>query len=269
MVKVLLLAGVAITTVLLSCGTNSTQSSNTGSNLEPTPASKDHDASWEASFFEALEERTKEVNVIGLRQVNLDEKDIEVRLWYDAHPDLINGFVLRRLGNHWSGMIISQIDNRWPSQVKLSVLKRPKSGWDSLWKKLVDSGLLTLPDSNQTECHSEVLDGGAFVVETNVSGTYRTYRYSNPQLAACDEAKQVTSIESTIADEFSLDVGNFGVQRMTDGRVRIGTTGGPGGRDAGNLHSHFEIWNGRFRDVVEGRERFARRLHPFTTTFCP
>jgi len=64
-------------------------------------------------------------------------------------------------------------------------------------------------------------------------------------------------------------VGNFGVQRMPDGRVRIGTTGGPGGRDAGNLHSHFEIWNGRYRDVVEGRARFARRLYPFTSTFCP
>ena len=49
-------------------------------------------------------------------------------------------------------------------------------------------------------------------------------------------------------------VGNFGVQRMPDGRVRIGTTGGPGGSDAGNFHSHFEIWNGRQRDVVDGAE---------------
>lgn len=51
-------------------------------------------------------------------------------------------------------------------------------------------------------------------------------------------------------------VKNFGVQRMPDGRVRLGTTGGPGGNDPGNLHSHFEIWNGLFRGVVEGRERF-------------
>jgi len=64
-------------------------------------------------------------------------------------------------------------------------------------------------------------------------------------------------------------VGNFGVQRMPDGRVRIGNTGGPGGSDAGNFHSHFEIWNGRHRDVVDGAERFARRVYPFTSAFCP
>ncbi len=70
-------------------------------------------------------------------------------------------------------------------------------------------------------------------------------------------------------------VGNFGVQRMQDGRVRIGTTGGPGGDESKfrpgspNMHSHFEIWSGRYRDVVDGPERFARRVYPFTSVFCP
>jgi hypothetical protein len=63
-------------------------------------------------------------------------------------------------------------------------------------------------------------------------------------------------------------VGNFGVTRDGD-RVRIGTTGGPGGRSAGNLHAHFEIWNGRHSDVVDGPARIARRVYPFTSTFCP
>lgn len=63
-------------------------------------------------------------------------------------------------------------------------------------------------------------------------------------------------------------VGNFGVQPAGD-RVRIGTTGGPGGADAGNFHSHFEIWNGKYRNVVDGPERFARRVYPFTSVFCP
>jgi len=63
-------------------------------------------------------------------------------------------------------------------------------------------------------------------------------------------------------------VGNFGVIRDGD-RVRIGTTGGPGGGIVGNLHAHFEIWNGRHTDVVDGPERFARRVYPFTSTFCP
>jgi hypothetical protein len=63
-------------------------------------------------------------------------------------------------------------------------------------------------------------------------------------------------------------VGNFGVQPAGD-RVRIGTTGGPGGADSGDFHSHFELWNGRYKDVVDGPERFARRVYPFTSVFCP
>lgn len=65
-------------------------------------------------------------------------------------------------------------------------------------------------------------------------------------------------------------VGNFNVRREGD-RVRIGTTGGPGGGQGGNynLHSHFEIWNGRHTRVLEGRDRFAVRTQPFTAAFCP
>lgn len=70
----------------------------------------------------------------------------------------------------------------------------------------MDAGLLSMPDSNQTKCHTEVLDGVAFVIETNVSGAYRMFRYSNPQLAVCDEAKRVMSLENIIIDEFRLDL---------------------------------------------------------------
>jgi hypothetical protein len=184
------------------------QPSNTASINRPpvaTPA-KQYNADWESTFFNALEERTKEVNLESLRHRKLHEKELEVRFWYDARPRVINGFVIRRLGDQWSGIGIRQIESRWPSHVSQSDLGEPKSGWDSLWKKLVDAGLLSIPDSDQTKCHTEVLDGVAFVIETNVSGAYRMFRYSNPQLAVCDEAKRVMSLENIIADEFRLDL---------------------------------------------------------------
>jgi hypothetical protein len=64
-------------------------------------------------------------------------------------------------------------------------------------------------------------------------------------------------------------VADFGLERMSDGRVRIGTTGGSGGNSGGttpNLHSHFELWQGRgYRPPGAGRD--AARI-PLTPVIC-
>jgi hypothetical protein len=45
----------------------------------------------------------------------------------------------------------------------------------------------------------------AFVVETNANNTYRTYKYGNPMLAQCNEAKQMMEIGGTLYEEFGLE----------------------------------------------------------------
>jgi hypothetical protein len=163
------------------------------------------DAEWEEPFFKALDQRLKQVKLPSLRTVDLSEGDLEVRFWYDASPDIINGFVFRRSGDQWTAVGIKQMSEREGSMVTQESLRMPKSGWDVAWKRLVSAGILTLPDgSSQSGCHSGVLDGVGYVVETNVNEVYRTYRYGNPQFAECAEAKQVLSIEAIIADEFAL-----------------------------------------------------------------
>lgn len=101
-VSILMSAVMAATAIILSCrGTTSMQPSNTASINRPplaTPA-KQYNADWESTFFKALDERTKEVNLESLRHRKLHEKELEVRFWYDARPRVINGFVIRRLGD--------------------------------------------------------------------------------------------------------------------------------------------------------------------------
>ena len=168
-----------------------------------TPRREMPEADWEPPFFEALEERIKQVNLPSLRKALLPENDLEVRFWYDGRPDIINGFVIRRSGNRWSAIGVRQTGERHFSPVKEESLGAPKSGWDATWKRLVDAGILTLPDGSKVHCPTEIY-GGAFVVETNVKGTYRTYRYSSPQFAKCDEAQRILLIEEIFADEFEL-----------------------------------------------------------------
>jgi hypothetical protein len=72
-------------------------------------------------------------------------------------------------------------------------------------------------------------------------------------------------------------VNNFGINtndRNAAGSIRVGATGGPGGTSADrdpirpNLHSHFEIWNGRTGYLPPGDARNAARV-PFTFVYCP
>lgn len=164
------------------------------------------DAPWEAAFFAQLEQRTKAVNLPGLRTVVLPERDLEVRFWYDRF-EIINGVVIRRTGQHWSAYWIYQDEDHLPSSAQMATLHSPKSGWDSFWKNLLETGILTLPDSPRAHCHNEALDGIGYIVETNVDRKYRTYRYGNPQWMKCSEAKQMIELEKMIADEFRLPWG--------------------------------------------------------------
>lgn len=161
------------------------------------------DALWEPAFFEALEKRTKQISLPSLRTVVLPEDDLEVRFWYD-HFEVISGLIIKRSGEKWSATYLRQIYDHQPSSIKQEDVGAPKSGWQAAWGRLLNAGILTLPDSSKAKCKAIVLDGIGYVVETNVDQAYRTYRYGNPQFAECDEAKRIISIEEIIADEFGL-----------------------------------------------------------------
>jgi len=163
----------------------------------------DPNAGWEPLFFKALDERTNKLNLPSLKTMTLPDHDLEVRFWYDGRPQVINGFIIRRRGDQWSAFGIRQTNESEPSQVRQDALSIPKSGWEVAWQRLVNAGILTLPDGwSNRKCHSGTLDGGGYVVETNVNKAYRTYKYGNPQLAKCDEARQILLIEKIIAEEF-------------------------------------------------------------------
>ncbi len=74
-----------------------------------------------------------------------------------------------------------------------------------MWQQLVDADILDLPDASEVNCSLDSLDGIAFVIETNSDMTYRTYKYGNPMLAECDEAKRIMKISEIIYEEFGLE----------------------------------------------------------------
>jgi len=199
-----ILVGVCATAAFLVYMT-SMRAQNIGPQKTPSPHLAEPAAKvWEASFFSALEERTSKINLPRLKASAVAADHLEMRYWYDGSPDVINGFVIRRVNNSWSALGIRQARDRWPSAVLQENLGAPKSGWDALWKQLTDADLLVLPDEEQTKCHGQTLDGGGVVIEVLSKKTYRIYRYSNPTVVTCEEAKQMRLIDHIIVQEFNL-----------------------------------------------------------------
>lgn len=203
-VLVLLLVGASIVTGFFLHNKNLAQHASPGTLVQnqQVPRIEIPNASWEPSFFKALDERTQKVKLPSLRTVVLSEQDLDARFWYDTRPDVISGYVIRRSGDRWSAVFVRQTRDRLPSEVKLEAMPVPRSGWETAWAKLVNAGILTLPDAAELGCNSPSFDTVAYVIETNVHGIYRAYRYSNPLHGECDEAKRIVLIEEIIGEEF-------------------------------------------------------------------
>lgn len=167
------------------------------------------DGRWEPVFFNTLDELTGQVGLRSLRTVLLPNNDLEVRVWFDGRPYTIDGVVLRRATGEWSAIRVHGRFDQQQIRTYQDSLASPTSGWESMWQRLVEAGILTLPDASEVECRSGGLDGVAYVVEVNMNQRYRTYAYSNPQLMQCREAKQMLNIKETIATEFALESSSY------------------------------------------------------------
>jgi hypothetical protein len=160
---------------------------------------------WELLFFKSLEPYTKKTRMMSLKTVRLPNKDdLEARFWIDGLPRTIDCVVFRRISNDWSAVNIHGTAEQPNVSITQTPLAEPKSGWNIAWDRLVNAGILTLPDATEVNCNEIGIDGVGFVVEISFNHKYRNYYYRNPQRAGCNEAKQIIAISQIIFDEFML-----------------------------------------------------------------
>ncbi len=166
----------------------------------------------QTALSEFIDPVTEKYDLPKLRDFSLYRNDLEVRVWVGMLEGR-DGFIFRRFNRQWSAIAIKQIDcnkfNYWKIHRKYSVgkinLPEPTSGWQNVWQKLLEAGILDLPDySELPEYNLDYIDGIFYFVEINKDGKYRTYAYSNPQVQMLKEAKQMMKIGEIISEEFDL-----------------------------------------------------------------
>jgi len=148
-------------------------------------------------------EMAKRANLPPLKSKNLSEDDIEFRVWVSYGKKPLEGFVISRIDGLWGGVFLEAI-NRINKPPYRSELRSPKPGWEQLWSKLVDAGLLTLPDSSQWENGVRIKDGTSYVVEVKQGSVYRTYSYLDPSNQKWKEAKRMLRIADLLYKGFGI-----------------------------------------------------------------
>ena len=159
-------------------------------------------AGWEPIFFKTINSLTGLTAQTELRKISMGEGEHEARIWWGFGLSPLEGISLRYSGGRWSAIHVKADNYYEPTKATREELKPPRSGWETTWQRLVDAGILTLVDESEVNCREPGLDGISVVVETNIDRTYKTYKYSNPMLEKCSQAKQVVKITDTISEEF-------------------------------------------------------------------
>ena len=164
---------------------------------EDSRVDKNH---WEAIFFPEINERARLAKLTDLRGTLLKKNDLELRIWIGFGPVALKGFVLKRQNSIWSATYLRSINRLVVRNDYQKILAAPKSGWEALWKRLENDGVLTLPGATE----SSVQDGESFVVEIKTDSSYRTYMYNNPVAKGSPDGRNIIEIVQTIWEEFDI-----------------------------------------------------------------
>ncbi len=114
----------------------------------------------------------------------------------------LRGVVLRRIGDQWSAIYLPSTGDPSTQFKQVVSLSGPMSGWESLWEKLNQQDILTLPDAHQVGADNVYPDALGVVVEIRSNGSYRAYNYNGFDTSEHVEAKKVNNICKTISREF-------------------------------------------------------------------
>ena len=149
------------------------------------------------------QETDRVARLAGLRKLSdsdLGKDDVEVRVWFGFGLFPLEGVVLSRSDDLWSGVHLKADNYYKPKKVSRNELPAPKSGWEAAWQQLVNAGVLTLPDGTDLPYP----DAQGYEVQVKSGTSYRSYRYVAPEYSDLPDAKHMLEIGNIISNEFGL-----------------------------------------------------------------
>src|SRR5262249_42765953 len=109
-------------------------------------------ASWEPICFRDINAVAKLSGQTDLTKTKMTDGDVEVRLWRGFGLSPLEGVTIRQVGGQWSAIHVKADNYYEPEKAERRELRLPKSGWVTVWQRLVDEGILSLPEASEINC---------------------------------------------------------------------------------------------------------------------
>jgi hypothetical protein len=144
----------------------------------------------ESPYLPSIDALCEKTGLARLRKKKISPDTLEVRVWiYGTSP--LQGIFVRRGDNMWSARHVPTRQASESPTVKNLTLQ-PE--WAETWSKLMELGILTLPDDQTLGEKAQAKEGFSYVVEINDGGQYRIYDYDTPEHQRWPEAKKMVEI---------------------------------------------------------------------------
>lgn len=156
----------------------------------------------------------KQTSDAGLDSLQTGFKDLQIRIWlHDWLAIKKNMVILSRTDRKWTGELItmtyeynvSQQEHRMANKTSRQIV--PKSGWNYLFKQLMELKTMTIDDMEDLPNYQVGDDGVDYVFEIASKNQYRMFHYWSPALYTDKfwQAKNIVSIVKLLQNEFALD----------------------------------------------------------------
>ncbi len=152
----------------------------------------------------------------GLDFLDSGYADLQIRILYSITlDDRVQNFILKRHKGKWNAIIniwkygFGKNDNaEIPHFISAKVYEvYPESDWETVFKKLNELGIFSLPDEdNLDQQRPSPNDGDGYSVEIATKNMYRNYGYSNPSsLDDVWQIKKFLEIMKLLHNEFGFE----------------------------------------------------------------
>lgn len=190
-----------IFSIFLSCNSMNDKSFNRTINIQSIDTFKVDIPDKKESPQNVLK-RLHQANLL-LQFENLENgfHDLQIRLRFGySRKDTSQFVIFKKINSKWSALLINAdyvLNFNQDSVIRINKdqrIKEPKSGWPIFEKKIIDLGILNLPDETKIQNYPQYADGDVLTVEIATPNLYRLYSYSEP-LSSSKSIKEAKAIE--------------------------------------------------------------------------
>ena len=163
---------------------------------------------------ELIHWKSERDSILQLEDLNKNKNDITFRIseeFDDNRTGIV--FIFSQNKDHWTGKYLTYGMSRPIVLLGKYNIPDPKSGWKAFIDKLLNLGIVEMPDYSTLEDYQTGTDENISFFEIADKENYRYYNYLSPRSFSNKEAKNIVKILDLIYIEFGISYNEISTRK--------------------------------------------------------